>query len=172
MAKNRCPDCGRGISNKSRCHRCGWRGNGGEGEASSARPAARWARVAVVVVIALALGVAGVYRLQGASFADWYAEFALRNLPAQFSSFAPAETPSGAFYHCVSRVVKKVSDGTSVETFPPFTEDNTVALGDGRYSVKATVDAVNDAGQTVKRSFTCVARFDAGHWVTESLTVE
>lgn len=171
MAKNRCPACGRGLSHRSRCFRCGWRGAAGE-ETTVERPAARWARIAAVIVIALALGVAGVYRLRGGSFSDWYAEFALRHLPAEFSSFAPAETPSGAFYHCVSRVVKKVSDGTSVETFPPFTQENTVPLGNGRYSVKATVETVNDAGQTVQRSFTCVARFDGGRWVTESLTVE
>lgn len=170
MGKNRCPACGRGLSNRSRCFRCGWRGTGEE--APARRPAARWARVAVVVVIALALGIAGVYRLQGGSFADWYAEFALRHLPAQFSEFAPADTPSGAFHHCVSRVVKRVSDGSSVETFPPFDTENTVSLGEGRYSVKAVVEAVSATGQKVQRPFTCVVRFAGGQWVMESLTVE
>jgi hypothetical protein len=124
-----------------------------------------------VLTIVLALAAAGVYRVNGAAIADWYAEFALNNLPAGFTSFAPADSPSGAFSHCVSRVVKKVSNASTVETFPSYSAENTVAMGDGRYSVQAVLEGVDADGGTVRRPFTCVVRFEGGRWVTEKLAV-
>jgi hypothetical protein len=81
------------------------------------------------------------------------------------------DTPSGAFTACVSRVVRKVSDGSSVETFPSYSAENTVALGDGRYSVQAVLEGVTLEGATIRRPFSCVVRFHGGRWVTEKLAV-
>lgn len=169
MAGYRCPACRRRIRGERRCHRCGWLRSG----ASDAPLAARrpWGRVMAVLTLVLALAAAGVYRVNGTAIADWYAEFALNNLPAGFTSFAPADTPSGAFHHCVSRVAKKVGDASTVETFPSYSLENTAALGDGRYSVRAVVEGVTEEGEVVRRPFTCVVRFDAGRWVTERLAV-
>lgn len=169
MARYRCPACRRRIRGEHRCNRCGWLR---VGEANAPLVARRpWGRVMAVLTIVLALAAAGVYRVNGAAIADWYAEFALNNLPAGFSSFAPADTPSGAFTACVSRVVKKVSSGSSVETFPSYSAENTVALGEGRYSVQAVLEGVDADGNTVKRPFSCVVQFAAGRWVTEKVAV-
>ncbi|HEU0077811.1 MAG TPA: hypothetical protein VFQ76_09210 [Longimicrobiaceae bacterium] len=169
MARYRCPACRRRIPGDQRCHRCGWLRVGESGAPPVARPP--WGRMMAVLTIVLALAAAGVYRTSGAAIADWYAEFALNNLPAGFTSFAPADTPSGAFSHCVSRVVKKVSDGSSVETFPSYSAENTVAMGDGRYTVQAVLEGVTVDGETTRRPFSCVVRFQGGRWVTEKLAV-
>ena len=172
MAKYQCPACRRRIAEDQRCFRCGWRRSG---EADVPRPAGgagKRLRMFAAALLVMLMGAAGVYGLRGETFADWYAEFALRHLPQGFSAFAPADTPSGAFYHCVGRVVKKVGGANTVETFPSFSAENTVADGEGRYTVRATVEEVRLSGEAVQRSFTCVARFDRGRWVTESLTVE
>ncbi len=168
MARYRCPACGRRIEGDRRCHRCGWLGT-----EDSAAPVAPhpWRRWLVAAALALMIGAVGAYRLGGPAIADWYAAFAMRHLPAGFSSIAPADTPSGAFNHCVSRVVKKVSDDSSVETFPAYSPDNTVSLGPGRYSVRAVVEGTTLEGETVLRAFACVVRFDRGRWVTERLAV-
>ncbi|HEX2092310.1 MAG TPA: hypothetical protein VHG28_07900 [Longimicrobiaceae bacterium] len=170
MAKYICPACRKRIPEDRRCVRCGWRC--GDAEPAQRVPTLRWVRVAMVIALILTVGALGVYRSTGDSIADWYAEFALRHLPAQFSTFAPAETPSGAFHHCISRVVKQVSDGSTVETFPAYSVSNTVTLGGGRYSVQSVLEGVRLDGVAVRRSFTCVVRFDRGRWVMESLTVE
>lgn len=169
MARYRCPACRRRIPGDHRCHRCGWL-RLGEADAPPVAPRP-WGRVMAVLTIVLALAAAGVYRTNGAAIADWYAEFALNNLPAGFSSFAPVDTPSGAFTACVSRVVRKVSDGSSVETFPSYSAENTVAMGDGRYSVQAVLEGVTLEGATIRRPFSCVVRFHGGRWVTEKLAV-
>ncbi len=169
MARYRCPACRRRITGDQRCHRCGWLRTG---EANQPLVARRpWGRMMAVVTIVLALAAAGVYRVNGAAIADWYAEFALNNLPAGFTSFAPVDSPSGAFSHCVSRVVKKVSNASSVETFPSYSAENTVAMGNGRYSVQAVVEGMDADGETVRRPFSCVVRFEGGRWVTEKLAV-
>lgn len=169
MARYRCPACRRRITGDQRCHRCGWLRTGGANQPLVARRP--WGRMMAVLTIVLALAAAGVYRVNGAAIADWYAEFALNNLPAGFTSFAPVDTPSGAFTHCVSRVVKKVSNASSVETFPSYSEQNTVAMGDGRYSVQAVLEGVTLEGEKVRRPFSCVVRFEGGRWVTEKLAV-
>lgn len=169
MARYRCPACRRRIAGDQRCHRCGWLRTGGASQPLVARRP--WGRMMAVVTIVLALAAAGVYRVNGTAIADWYAEFALNNLPAGFTSFAPADTPSGAFTHCVSRVVRKVSNASSVETFPSPSAENTVAMGDGRYSVQAVLEEVDADGERVRRPFSCVVRFEGGRWVTEKLAV-
>lgn len=169
MARYRCPACRRRIRGERRCHRCGWlRTEGGAAPVPARRP---WGRMTAAVALLLVIVAAGVVRLNSAAIADWYAQFALRALPSGFSSFAPADTPAGAFGHCVSRVVRKVSDGSSVETFPAHSEENTLPLGDRRYAVQAVVEGVNADGETVRRPFTCVVRYDGGRWVTERLAV-
>jgi hypothetical protein len=170
MARYRCPECRRRIRGEVRCHRCGWRSSGeGDRPLVARRP---WGRVAAMLALILMVGAAGMYRLNGEAIADWYAEFALRHLPAGFSSFAPADTPGGAFQHCVSRVAKKVRDNATVETFPAYSEENTTALGDGRYAVRAVVEGVTLEGETVRRPFGCVVRFEGGRWVAEQVAVD
>ncbi|HEV2147759.1 MAG TPA: hypothetical protein VGR37_10185 [Longimicrobiaceae bacterium] len=170
MARYRCPECRRRIRGDARCHRCGWRRSG---EADAPLVARRpWGRVVAVLALLLMIGAAGVYRVNGEAIADWYAEFALRHLPAGFSSFAPKDSPGGAFQHCVSRVVRKVSDGSTVETFPAYSEENTVSLGEGRYSVQGVVEGVTLDGETVRRPFGCVVRFERGRWMAEQVAVD
>lgn len=169
MKSYRCPACKRRIAGDRRCFRCGWRRMaGGDAPIEAPRP---WGRITAVLALVLMLGAVGVYRMNGAAIADWYAEFAMRHLPAGFSSFGPADTPSGAFYHCVSRVAKEVSDGSTVETFPSYTEANTRALGSGRYAVRAALEGTGADGERMSRSFTCEVRFERGRWVTERLAV-
>lgn len=169
MATYRCPACRRRIRTDHRCNRCGWLRTG---TANAAPPARRpWGRMMAVLTVVLALAAAGVYRVNGAAIADWYAEFAINNLPAGFSQFAPADTPTGAFNACVSQVARKVRNGSSVETFPSYSGENTVSLGDGRYSVQAVLEGVNVDGETLRRPFSCVVRFDGNRWVTEKVAV-
>lgn len=169
MARYRCPACRRRIPGERRCHRCGWlRTAGGDAPVVARRP---WGRVTAAVALLLVIVAAGVVRMNGPAIADWYAQFALRTLPAGFTALAPADTPAGAFSHCVSRVVRKVSDGSTVETFPAHSAENTRTLGEGRYSVQAVVEGVNADGEMQRRPFTCVVRFDRGRWVTERLAV-
>jgi hypothetical protein len=104
--------------------------------------------------------------------ADWYAEFALRHLPQQFSAFAPAESSTGAFLFCIRRVVKGEMESTSVATFPSATPANTVALGDGRWRVDAHVLEDLPDGERVKRDFRCTTKYEKNRWVLEDLSVE
>lgn len=169
MRRFRCPACRRRIAEERRCHRCGWlKTSEAEPALAAGRP---WGRVLAAVALLVVIAAAGVVRMNSAAIADWYAQFALRSLPAGFTRFAPADTPAGAFGHCVSRVVKKVGNASTVETFPAFSAENTTALGEGRYSVQAVLEGVNADGERLVRPFTCVVRFDGGRWVTERLAV-
>ncbi|HEX2189139.1 MAG TPA: hypothetical protein VHG51_09600 [Longimicrobiaceae bacterium] len=169
MTRYRCPACRRRIRGDRRCHRCGWRRTeGADAPVVAGRP---WGRVTAAVALLLVIAAAGVVRMNSAAIADWYARFALHTLPAGFSSFAPVDTPAGAFSHCVSRVAKKVSSSSTVETFPSSSAENTRPLGEGRYSVQGVLEGVNADGERLQRPFTCVVRFDGGRWVTERLAV-
>ena len=125
------------------------------------------------MTLAVLLGLVAVgYRMSGPALAEWYAEFAASHLPANFAGYAPVETPTGAFYACVQRVARQVSDRSAVETFPVLYAENTHPLGEGRYRVRSYLDAVRDSGETVRRPFTCLVRYDRGRWRVEEVAVE
>jgi hypothetical protein len=170
MGRKQCPGCAQPLPFAARrCVRCGWIHTPGSEPRGVRR---RWVRTTLTVFTFLAVLGAAAYRLGGNALAEWYAEFALRHLPASFSTFAPSETPTGAFYACVQRVARQVRNRSAVETFPGLSEENTVSLGDGRYRVRSELEAVRDTGERMRRSFSCVVRYERGRWRVEEVEVE
>lgn len=170
MARKQCPGCGRPLPFAARrCAQCGWLRH----QAPEARATRRrWLRAGTVVAtVALVLGVVA-YRVGATAIGEWYAEFAMRHLPASFAALAPADTPAGAFHACVQRVARRVRDRDAVETFPGLSADNTVPLGEGRYRVRSALETVRGDGERVQRPFRCVVRFQGARWVVEEVAVE
>jgi hypothetical protein len=172
MMRRRCTRCGNRLRIRSRqCRHCGARE-----ELLAPGGSASWLRrlgtgVGILVTL-LVLVFAGKWVVEPEVVADWYAEIAVQHLPRQFSSFAPSESPRGAFYYCIRRVVKDHMEPSSVATFPSTDESNTVALGEGRYRVGAHVLEDLESGERLRREFTCTANFQRGRWVLEQLNVE
>lgn len=171
MPRNNCPDCGRTLPYAGRrCARCGWVRTG---EAAEAAPRRGGGLRRALMTLAVLVGLVAVgYRMSGPALGEWYAEFAASHLPAHFSRYAPVETPTGAFFACVQGVARQVSDRSAVETFPVASEENTTSMGEGRYRVQSYLEAVRDSGETVRRPFTCVVRYQAGRWKVEEVAVE
>lgn len=170
MARRKCPGCGEPLPFAARrCRRCGpLRDLPG----SAAGRRRRRSRIALAVTaVVLVLG-AIAYRVGAGSLGEWYAEFALRHLPAPFTSWAPADTPTGAFYACVQRVARQVSDRSSVETFPHLSSENTVVVAAGHYRVRSYLEVVRESGEKARRAFSCEVRYDRGRWVVDRLAVE
>lgn len=170
MARRQCPGCAQPLPFAARrCVRCGWLETG---EEKAARVRRRTGRTLLVVVALVAVLGTAVYRLGASALGEWYAEFALRHLPASFSRYAPSETPTGAFYACVQRVARRVRDRSAVETFPGLSAENTLPLGDGRYRVRSELEVVRDTGETARRAFSCTVRYERGRWQVEEVEVE
>jgi hypothetical protein len=172
MREQRCERCGGRLRFRSNdCRHCG-RIQEATAEANSG---SRWLRVfgysfglAFALAVVLLLGPRVV---DSSGIADWYAEMAIQHLPRQFSSFAPAETATGAFSFCIRRVVKDALESTSVATFPSAGEETTTELGAGRYRVESVVHEDRVSGDRVTHTFRCVARYDRAQWVLENLSV-
>jgi hypothetical protein len=172
LRTTRCARCGNRLRIRSRrCRHCGAPDEGRKGAAEGSR-VARFAWAVGIVVALLAMLFVGRRVIEPGAVADWYAEMAIQHLPRQFSAFAPAESPRGAFYFCIRRVVKDHMDPNSVATFPGNDVANTVALGAGRYRVGTHVVENTEAGEEVRREFTCVTTYDRGRWTLDELSVE
>lgn len=170
MARRQCPGCGRPLPFAARrCAHCGWLRHQSSGARTARR---RWLRAgAVVAMVVLVLGTVA-YRIGATALGEWYAEFAMRHLPASFAALAPADTPSGAFYACVQRVARRVRDRDAVETFPGQSAENTVPVGESRYRVRSVLETVREDGERVQRSFECVVRYEGARWVVDEVAVE
>jgi hypothetical protein len=172
MLRSRCDRCGNRIRIRSfRCRHC----NRKDPSLQSLSPRST-VRRRVGFGIGITLGLVallfiGQRMIEPTTIADWYAEFAIQHLPRHFSNFAPAETPSGAFYFCIRRVVKDALQPESVATFPSSTPENTVLLGEQRYQVSTHVIEDQMDGERVRKLFTCTTRYERGHWVLEGLSV-
>ncbi len=169
MARRQCPGCAQPLPFAARrCVRCGWIETGTE---KAARVRRRMGRALLVAVALVAVLGTAAYRMGGSALAEWYADFALRHLPASFSRYTPSDTPTGAFYACVQRVARRVRDRSAVETFPVLSRENTERLGDGRYRVRSELEVVREGGETVRRPFSCVVRYERGRWQVEAVEV-
>lgn len=120
--------------------------------------------VGAVLLVAIAAGVRNAPLL-----ADWYAGFAAENLWAGASSFAVAETESGAYFFCARQVAKRMDSDYSVETFPGLSDGELQSLGDGRYRVESFVDEAREDGTRVRYAFVCSVAFERGRWTLEEL---
>ena len=130
------------------------------------RRARTWA---AALALAAAIGAQFAYR-NATELADWYAGFASRFLPEGASSFAPADTETGAFFYCARQVSKKMEGAFSVETFDAA-GSRTIPLGSGRYRIQSAVDQARPSGQQVRHDFECTVRYESGRWVLEELKV-
>lgn len=96
MGRRPCPGCARELPFAARrCRHCGWRRGAGAGDGSARR--ARLLRRVAVAGVLLALAAFGASRIDPVALADWYADLALRYLPAGFAAPPPVEAPSEAF---------------------------------------------------------------------------
>lgn len=170
MARNRCPHCERRLPYAGRrCVHCGWSVR--EAGLGPGEGVAWWRRRGLWITVTTVLLLVGVglgYR-NAPQLADWYASFAAQNLPAGASSFAPAETQSGAFFYCARQVSRRMNGAFSIETFPSQEESELVSLGDGRYRIESFVDETREDGSRVRYAFVCSVAYEAGRWVLEDL---
>jgi hypothetical protein len=173
MFGHRCTRCGNRIRLRSRsCRHCNW-------QAARPAPAAaprRSVRRRVGYGIGLVLGLVvilfvGQRMVEPTVIGEWYAEFAIQHLPAKFSSFAPAESATGAFLFCVRRVVKDKLEPESVATFPHATSAQTRTVGEGVYQVQGYVDEDRVTGERIRRSFACTVQYEQKRWVLHNLEV-
>lgn len=82
MRRRPCPGCARTLPFAARrCVHCEWKRGAGRGDGSPRR--ARTLRRVAVAGVLLALAAFGVSRIDPVAVADWYAEFAIRHLPAR-----------------------------------------------------------------------------------------
>ena len=168
MPRRRCPECERRLPYAGRrCIHCEWSVRA-EGTYASPRGRGSW-RAVVVGAVLLAATAAGVRNAP--LLADWYAGFAAENLWAGASSFAPAETESGAYFFCARQVAKRLNSDYSVETFPSASEGELRSLGDGRYRVESFVDEAREDGTGVRYAFVCSVAFERGRWNLEELNL-
>ncbi|MQA89607.1 MAG: hypothetical protein GEU90_05165 [Gemmatimonas sp.] len=123
-------------------------------------------RALIAAIIALiAFGFSDVY---GPAVADWYAQTVIEYAPEPTLRFRPGDDPQ-VFYVCAKSVIEQIEDNSSVVTFAATTEDQTVALGGGRYRVDSYVEEARVDGSTLLRSFSCIVRLDDGKWRLEEL---
>lgn len=170
MARNSCPHCARRLPYAGRrCIHCGWSVR--EVGLDEGAAVAWWRRRGLWTVVTVALLVLGLsYGYRNAPLlADWYANFAAENLPASASSFAPAETESGAFFYCARQVARRMDGKFSVETFPSEEDSELTSLGSGKYRVQSFVDETREDGSRVRYTFICNVAFDRGRWTLENL---
>lgn len=169
MSDRNCPECARRLPYAGRrCIHCGWSA-GQEGSLRGASIRRRGWVVSAVLAVLLLLAAGTAYQRAG-SIADWYASFAARHLPPAASSFAPASTPTGAFFYCARQVSRRMGE-LSVETFPSQEESRLVELGPDRYRIESSVRQSRADGGSARVDFVCVTHFDGGRWVLDELTM-
>ena len=122
-----------------------------------------------VVTVALLGAGAGLGYGNATRIADWYADFAARNLPASASSFAPSETEAGAYFYCARQVARRMNGEYSIETFPSQQEGELRSLGEGRYQIESFVDEAREDGRRIRYEFLCRVAYERGRWVLEEL---
>lgn len=171
MFGQRCTRCGNRIRLRSRrCRHCNWQ----EARPTPAATPRKSVRRSLGYGLGIVLGLVvllfvGQRMVEPTVIGEWYAEFAIRHLPAQFSAFAPAESPAGAFLFCVRRVVKDKLAPESVATFPPATAGNTRPIGAGLYQVEGYVDEDQVSGERTRRTFVCTVQYEQKRWVLRTL---
>jgi hypothetical protein len=172
MFSQRCNRCGNRIRMRSRrCRHCNWEE---ERPVAPSRPRSLQRSIGFGFGVVFGLMVVlflGQRMVEPTVIGEWYAEFAIRHLPAQFSSFAPAESSTGAFLYCVRRVVKDKLESESVATFPASTPANTRFVGEGVYRVEGHVDEDRVTGERIRRNFVCTVQYEQKRWVLQQLEV-
>ncbi len=171
MNEDRCKRCGGRLRVRSgRCRQCGaerMHVHSTNRETAGRRRTVRYL-LACLLLVASLLGVRQI--ITSPTVADWYADVALRHLPAQFSAFAATDSPAGAYNFCIRQVVRKLTPDASVETFPSSTPENTVALGENRYRIESFFYEDRITGERVQQYFTCNVKYADGRWVLEDLS--
>lgn len=168
--KRICPHCGERVPYAaSRCSHCRRECRTPERSRGVRRALLRSATLLVVLI---ALVGAGLFARNRSLVAAKYAAFAARYLPAGMSAVAPVDTGEGAFYYCLRCVARKIDSSGSVEFFPARDDGDIAELGEGRYEVQSFVDEAREDGATVRRGFSCIARYDSGRWMLEELALE
>ena len=170
MARRHCPACGAKLPYAARrCRQCGW--DGGTRFPSAHRTGRRLLLAAVALLAVLTLARYAAPGLNASRVADLYARFAFNYLPRALLLFAPGESATGAYFYCAQRVVKRVKDEHSVETFPSIAESETAMLAEGRYRVASYVDQVSETGAISRHHFVCTVRYANKHWLLEELAM-